>query len=443
MSSEEKAGTRKFKRQSATFCGGIIEKSPIPMLNVTGSKHIVSKVNDAFCNLVEKKREDLIGFPFADAGSIMESCISTLENVYRSGKAETYYEEKDAKSNFSSRLYTMWPILCSDENPPGIMIQIMAVGKPVKDLRDMNEALMLSAVLQHEQIESDRKLKSALQSDIASGKLAEDILQKAKSALDKKVRERTTQLANINKSLLTEIEEHKRTEKRLRSARKNLRAMAAEIVMADERSRQHFASDLHDTVIQTIGAAKLRSQLMEGAKPEKASEFLKELQDLLSQAITQARFIMAEMSPPVLNELGFMAAIEWLTEQIENQHGIKIELQAKNGLMPLQHEIQVLLFQATRELLMNVVKHSKAEKAFVKLSANKQKVRIEVIDDGKGFDKRQAFRTDVSCGGFGLFSIRERIRHFGGHLFIQSEEGKGTRVVMMVPPHSGGGGGQL
>jgi PAS domain S-box-containing protein len=231
---------------------------------------------------------------------------------------------------------------------------------------------------------------------------------------------------------MTDKSEQKRTEERLPSARKKLRAKAAEIVMADERSRQHFAADLHDTVIQTIGAAKLRTQIIQDDIPEKALKDFQQLQDLISQSITQARFIMAEMSPPVLNELGFIPAMEWLTEQIENQHGIKVEF-STNGFTPLQHEIQVLLFQATRELLMNVVKHAKAHTALVKVSGGKQKVRIEIIDDGRGFDKRQAFRTDVSSGGFGLFSIRERLRHFGGHLIIQSEEGKGTRVVMTAP----------
>ncbi len=232
---------------------------------------------------------------------------------------------------------------------------------------------------------------------------------------------------------MTDISKQKRTEERLRVARKQLRAMASEIVIADERSRQHFAADLHDTVIQTIGAAKMRSHLIQDEIPEKVSTEYGELQDLLSQSITQARFIMAEMSPPVLNELGFIPAVEWLTEQIENQHGINIEFNAADGFTPLQHEIQVLLFQATRELLMNVVKHAGACKAIVKVSANRQKVRIEVMDDGRGFDKRHAFRTDVSSGGFGLFSIRERIRHFGGNLIIQTEEGRGTRVVMTAP----------
>lgn len=236
----------------------------------------------------------------------------------------------------------------------------------------------------------------------------------------------------IIEGAMTDISEQKRTEDRLRVARKKLRAMASEIVLADERSRQHLAADLHDTVIQSMGAAKMRSQLIQDEVPERVLSDFRELQDLLSQSIAQARLIMAEMSPPVLNELGFIPALEWLTEQTENQHGIKTDFSI-DGFTPLKHEIQVLLFQATRELLMNVVKHAGAGKALIKVSARDQKMRIEVIDDGRGFDALQAFRTDVSSGGFGLFSIRERIRHFGGHLAIQSEKGKGTRIVMTIP----------
>jgi len=87
---------------------------------------------------------------------------------------------------------------------------------------------------------------------------------------------------------------------------------------------------------------------------------------------------------------------------------------------------------------MNVVKHAEADKALAKVSGGEQKVRIEIMDNGKGFDKRQAFQTDVSSGGFGLFSIRERLRHFGGRLTIQSEKGKGTRVVLTAPRTPGG-----
>lgn len=237
----------------------------------------------------------------------------------------------------------------------------------------------------------------------------------------------------IIEGAMTDISAQKRTEERLRTARKQLRAMASEIVMADERSRQHFATDLHDTVVQTLGAAKLRAQLIQDQIPQKAQPMFTELQDMVSQSITQSRLIMSEMSPPVLYELGFIPALEWLTEQIQGRHNLAIDFKTSGRARPLIHELQILLFQATRELLMNVVKHARAGTINVKVSSFSEKVRIEVKDDGKGFDKRQAFRSDIRSGGFGLFSIRERLRHFGGHLFIRSKPGKGTAVVMIAP----------
>lgn len=236
---------------------------------------------------------------------------------------------------------------------------------------------------------------------------------------------------------MTDISQQKKTEQRLRSAQKNLRAMASEIVLADERSRQHFATDLHDTVVQTMGAAKLRSQLIQDKVPEDVTQLYSEMQDYISQSIIQARLIMAEMSPPVLYELGFTPALEWLTEQIGSRHNILIEFQG-NNIPPLIHEIQVLLFQCTRELLMNIVKHAKTKAAAVKLSLNGSKLKIEVKDYGRGFDSRKIFRTDVSSGGFGLFSIRERLKHFGGELHIISKPGRGAKVTMTVPKLSNG-----
>lgn len=254
----------------------------------------------------------------------------------------------------------------------------------------------------------------------------------ANEELEHKVEERTSQLSEINTYLLNEIEERKRVEQRLRSAQKKLRAMASEIVLSDERSRQRFATDLHDTVVQTLGAAKLRSQLIQDKIPKEVMSIYSEMQDFLSQSITQSRSIMAEMSPPVLHELGFAPALEWLTEQIGKQHGILIKFQTKY-VAQMVHEIQVMLFQSTRELLMNVVKHASAKAVAVKVSTNGSNLEIEVRDDGKGFKIEQAFRTEIIGGGFGLFSVRERLRHFGGDLHIQSKPGRGTKVIMTVP----------
>jgi signal transduction histidine kinase len=140
---------------------------------------------------------------------------------------------------------------------------------------------------------------------------------------------------------------------------------------------------------------------------------------------------MTELSPPVLNELGFLSAVEWLTEQMKSKHGIKIEFKRKCALNDISHEIQILLFQAIRELFMNIVKHANTDSAAIKISETSSNIRVEIKDNGVGL-KKQKFGKDNNAG-FGLFGIRERLKHFDGKMYIQSRPGKGTMVVLFVP----------
>lgn len=274
--------------------------------------------------------------------------------------------------------------------------------------------------------------------DITERKQAEDALQRAKEHLEDEVRARTAQLTQINKSLLAEIAERKNTETKLRSAQKHLRAMAAEVVISEERQRQNFATDLHDTVVQTLGAAKLRAQLIEDQIPKTAQPIFADLQSMLSESVLQARTIMSEMSPPVLNELGIFSALEWLTEDVGAKHGLSVKFEARksSGSLSLPHDVEVLLFQAARELLTNVVKHAKTSSAIVRLSSRGRSVRVTVSDKGTGFDPREDIQPSMK-GGFGLYSIRERLKHVGGSLTIKSKSGQGTTVLISVPLQAG------
>ena len=230
---------------------------------------------------------------------------------------------------------------------------------------------------------------------------------------------------------IMDISEQKFIEERLRSARKRLRAMAAELVMADERSRQHFASDIHDSVVQTLGAAKLRSELLREHVGREGIPLLNGVRQLITDSISEARLIMSELSPPVLHELGFLSAVEWLAEQVEAKHGLAIKFHKRDSLADISHEIQVLLYQAIRELLMNTVKHAMAHNVSITISNAAAKVRVEINDDGVGFKPAKLYKDQHS--GYGLFGIRERLKHFGGRMYIQSRPGKGARVVMFSP----------
>lgn len=236
--------------------------------------------------------------------------------------------------------------------------------------------------------------------------------------------------------IIIDITEQKRTEEKLLSAQKKLRALASEILISDERLRQNFAAILHDSVVQTLGVAKLHSHFLEQYISHGGIEYLTELQSMISQSITQSRTIMSQLSPPVLNELGLFPALESLAEQIKSQYKIPIKVELSKKCPPVTREIEVFLFQATQELLTNIVKHAMATESKIRISARGKNVQIEVIDNGRGFDRNKMYNTD-SSGGYGLFSIRERLIHLGGCLRIQSRSDKGSRVVVSCP--TGGG----
>jgi signal transduction histidine kinase len=135
----------------------------------------------------------------------------------------------------------------------------------------------------------------------------------------------------------------------------------------------------------------------------------------------------------VLYELGLEAAIYWLAEQTEAKHGLRCEADAPPLRRPIRDDRRILLFQAARELLVNVVKHARATRVKVILEQDHDYVRIIVADDGCGFESSLLTFPLSTERGFGLFSIRERVALLGGELQIDSAPGKGTRATVTVP----------
>jgi signal transduction histidine kinase len=131
--------------------------------------------------------------------------------------------------------------------------------------------------------------------------------------------------------------------------------------------------------------------------------------------------------------MGLEAAVEWLTEKIPSQHGISASFETDDRPKPLNEELRILLFQAVRELLVNVVKHAQARRVKVSTWREGGQMRLQVADDGKGFQVSETGPRRQKHGGFGLFSIRERLRPWEGRLEVDSQPGAGTRVTVSVP----------
>ena len=147
-----------------------------------------------------------------------------------------------------------------------------------------------------------------------------------------------------------------------------------------------------------------------------------EVRELIEKMIQDTRSLTFELSLPVLYELGFEAAVEWFAKHVRTQHGIQVEVQRDMKPIPMNDEIKVLLFRSVRELMMNIVKHAQARHARVNILRHGDRVDIEVEDDGVGITDSKGYAQSGNSGGFGLFSIRERLHYLGGPVEMASEE---------------------
>jgi len=234
--------------------------------------------------------------------------------------------------------------------------------------------------------------------------------------------------------IIRDITEQKEAQKILLNYQRQLRSMASRLSLSEERERRRIATYLHDGIGQTLALVKIKlGALKQSAAESKFNDAFNELFELVEQTIQLTRTLTFELSPPILYELRFEDAVEWLVERVEKQHGIQTTFLDDRRPKPLEDDIRVVLFQGVRELLLNMTKHAKATRAKVSVRKVEKTVKIEVEDDGIGFDvSKMKFHLDET-GGFGLFSIRERLDHLEGNLEIESSRGHGTRVIMKAP----------
>ena len=237
------------------------------------------------------------------------------------------------------------------------------------------------------------------------------------------------------RGILWDITPQKLVQKKLLDYQKQLRDLASEISLAEEHERQRLAVELHDHITQTLVLFKINlGVLLEGKLPTEASEPMVKINRDIDLIIQSTRSLTSDLCSPTLHELGLEAGIrEWLNEEVQRVHGIKTEFIDDGSPRQLDDDVCALLYRAVRELLINVIKHANAEHVKVSIYRDKNTIRINVIDDGIGFMSPMENLTSGKAGGFGLFSIRERLNYIGGSLEIDTNQGHGTRVTLVIP----------
>lgn len=244
-----------------------------------------------------------------------------------------------------------------------------------------------------------------------------------------RTREMSRMLAQRRREMNEELEAE--IERRTRQ----VRMLASELTLTEQRERQRIARVLHDDVQQLLYGAQL--QLHMGAKSvrdnDEARKKLTAVDELLLEAIDTTRTLTVGLSPPILKGEGLAQALHWLAAQERYLHDLDVSIEDAGWTELPEEQIRLLVFQFIRELLFNVVKHAGVRSARVILKSEEGLYRIRVEDDGNGYEIDDPETGKSVPAGFGLSRIRDRLHLFGGQLHIESAPGSGTRVEIVLP----------
>ena len=228
-----------------------------------------------------------------------------------------------------------------------------------------------------------------------------------------------------------DITERKNAEKDLRQHQELLRELSAHHETVREEERAHIAREIHDEMGQALTALKMDMSVIGLESAKSAPKTAKEIQGLkgrVDDIIQLVRDVAAALRPSAL-DLGILSGIEWLVDEFQRRSGIRCEVKVEDGEIHLKEDRSIVLFRILQESLTNISRHAKASNVEIRLRSNATHVRLDVKDDGRGFDVEAARKKKT----FGLLGIRERVIMLHGTVNITSVPGEGTQVSVSIP----------
>ncbi len=217
--------------------------------------------------------------------------------------------------------------------------------------------------------------------------------------------------------------------------RKRLRDFGVGALRAAEDERQRIARELHDDTAQRLAATLVRLQVaMRLEDPQRRNAALEEIREGILETAEAVRRIARGLRPPVLDEVGVIAAIRSHAAALRQAYEIDIEVETLDGEPRIGPDVELALYRIVQEALANVVRHADASGARVHFEMEDEDLRVLVEDDGKGF----VHDPTNPSNGLGLMGMRERARNAGGEIEIQSRPDEGTRVRVTIPLRRGG-----
>ncbi|MGE3182337.1 MAG: PAS domain S-box protein [Phycisphaerae bacterium] len=212
-----------------------------------------------------------------------------------------------------------------------------------------------------------------------------------------------------------------------------LGALAEKLANSQELERRRLATELHDRVSQSLALARMQLGSILQESTARTREDVEAVRNVLAEAISATRAITFELGSSLLYEAGLEDALHALAGDLSESSSVRFAFSSDERAKPLSDEKKAILFRAARECMVNVIKHASAGTAQVRLTRIGGELLLEVEDDGQGFEiPKKGFQVSAT-GGFGLFSIRERLGGFGGTMRVDSTPGSGTIVALRIP----------
>jgi PAS domain S-box-containing protein len=223
---------------------------------------------------------------------------------------------------------------------------------------------------------------------------------------------------------------------RERRMQDNLRHYVQQITRIQEEERNRIARDLHDETAQALYALTRQLDNFIRSSPNLAAEtsaFLKGLVEQTKTISQEVRRFSQDLRPPLLDDLGLLSTIRWLTGDMEHRTHIIVKLTVSGVERRLAPHVELAIFRIIQEALRNVEKHASATRVDVSIEFAEGKINISITDNGKGFKLAGDVGDLPRDGRLGLMGMKERVNLLGGELTITSEPSQGTRVLIQLP----------
>jgi signal transduction histidine kinase len=418
MWTEPTSGPENLPQELSNPWFDLLEHAPLPMATVVEARHVVRYVNPAFCRLMDKAAAQLVGKPFGDILPGNDQCVALLDRVFRTGNPAYPTEREPAKPAPLLWPYTLWPILARGR-PAGVMILVTESAQLRAKTMELNEALVVGSVRQHEQAEAADALNATLRAEITERQRAEESLRRAQAQLA----DRAGQLEGL---VIGRTAELVATNQQLEAVVYSI----AHDLRAPLRAMQGFAALL----LEEGGAALDQTGRGYAARISKSAQIMDAmLIDLLAfSSISQQR---VELAPVNLNTV-VASVLSHLQRDIRRTQA-RVEV---SGVMPLVMAHEGILAQVVFNLAANALTFVRPDvppRIRLRAETGAGLIRVWVEDNGVGIapeHQGQIFRLftrlegeKYAGTGIGLAIVQKGVERMGGRVGVQSIPGQGSR----------------